>query len=135
MDNSTEEEFMSRLIIFGVIVVTIFVACGSDSESPAVTMHYPHDGDTVWATVYITAKALDNDTVQTVEFFINDSLVGTDQIIFQDSFYQWMWITSSTGDTTYKSIHTIAYDANENSTTSNTITVYVDNAGHPPGDE
>jgi hypothetical protein len=124
---------MVRLLILICISSIFFVTCGSDSEPPTVSMHYPYDGDTVWATVYITAKALDNDTIQRVEFFINDSMVGTDQIIFQDSFYQWMWITASTGDTAYKSIYTIAYDANENNTTSNEITVYVDNAGHPPG--
>lgn len=126
---------MYRLLMAVCICSIFFVMCGGDSEPPTVEMYYPHDGDTVWATVYITAKVFDNDTIQMVEFFIDDSMVGTDQIIFQDSLYQWMWITESTGDTTYKSIHTIAYDANENSTTSNEITVYVDNLGHPPGDD
>ena len=126
---------MFRVIKFLVIGTILFIACGGDTEPPRVEMFYPYDGDTVWAPVYITAKALDNDTIEYVEFFINDSFVGTVGSIFQDSFYQWMWTTWSTGDTTYKSIYTIAHDANENSTTSNTITVYVDNEGHPPGDE
>ncbi|MBN2620747.1 hypothetical protein JXB22_06610 [candidate division WOR-3 bacterium] len=124
---------MYKFFLLVSMCCLMFVACGSDTEPPTVEMYYPHDGDTVWATVYITAKALDNDTIQYVEFFINDSLVGDDEIIVQDSLFQWMWMTYSTGDTTYKSLHAIAYDGNENSTTSNTITVYVDNEGHPPG--
>jgi hypothetical protein len=96
-------------------------------------MHYPYDNDTVWATVYITARTTDNDTVARVEFFLNDSFLGAQDVVFQDSFYQHIWMTWTTGDTTFKSIYVIAYDANENSAASDTITVFVDNAGHPPG--
>lgn len=127
---------MFRLFLILCACSVILITCGSeDTTPPNVVMHHPQDGDTVWATVYITALTTDDDTVQTVEFFIDDSLVGTQEIVFQDSFYQWMWMTGTTGDTTYKSIYTIAYDANENSATSNTVTVYVDNEGHPPGDD
>jgi len=124
---------MYKILLLLCICCTVFVVCGSDTEPPTVAMYFPHDGDTVWATVYITANVHDNEGILNVEFFIDDSMVGTETTIFQDSLYQWMWMTATTGDTTYKSIYTIAHDVNENSATSNTITVYVDNEGHPPG--
>ena len=124
---------MKKIFFLLICFVVLWFACTSDNEPPVVEMFYPHDGDTVWATVYITARTLDNDTVARVEFFLNDSMVGTQDVVFQDSFYQYIWMTGLTGDTMNMSIYTIAYDANENNTKSNTITVYVDNAGHPPG--
>jgi hypothetical protein len=95
-------------------------------------MYYPHDGQVAYATIYITAKAIDDDSIDRVEFFINDTLVGQDEIIFQDSFYQHIWPTAAGPDSVYAAIHAIAYDVSQNSDTSNTITVFVDNAGNPP---
>jgi hypothetical protein len=103
-----------------------------DTQPPRVEMFYPHDGDVVYATVYITAKALDNDKINRVEFVLNDTLLGRDEINFQDSFYQHIWPTAAGPDSIHVKIFAIAYDENENYTVSNTINVFVDNAGNPP---
>lgn len=124
---------MKKLGLFLVAVILCWFACGGDTEPPIVRMHHPQDGDTVWATVYITAIATDNDSIDHVDFFFDDTLVSAHEIIFQDSFYQWMWATGLGPDSVSITIHSIAYDVNENNAESNRITVFVDNAGHPPG--
>jgi hypothetical protein len=117
---------------FGFIICILLLTGCSDKQPPRVEMFFPHDGDVVFATVYITAKAIDNESIDRIEFFLDDTLVGRDENIFQDSFYQHIWPTAAGPDSVHVKIYAIAYDVNQNSAVSNTINVFVDNAGNPP---
>jgi hypothetical protein len=124
---------MNKLRLTCISIIFYFFACSNDTEPPRVRMYYPPDGDAVWATIYVTATTVDNDSVDRVEFYFADTLAGGVDVVFQDSFYQHIWMTYAGPDSVNVKIYAIAFDISGNSAASDTITVFVDNAGHPPG--
>ncbi len=98
--------------------VTIFAI---DGESPTVRIVSPAAGEHVSGTVTVTADATDDVAVQSVEFFADSRLLGSDQ----SAPYQVTWATSGLAP----GAHTLfaqAYDTSNNVKGSDYVTVYVD---------
>lgn len=92
----------------------------SDTVAPTVSLSAPANGATVSGTVQVTASASDNVGVSKVEFFIDNTLVGTDSAA--PHAYAWNSATATNGT------HVLvakAHDAAGNTATSSAITVTV----------
>lgn len=123
---------MKKILLVSAVMLLFWLACGGDTESPNAEMFYPDDGDTVWATIYVTAKVTDNEEIDRVEFYFADTLTGTSTTPVHDSLYQYMWPTGLEVDHTYHTIYAKAYDVAGNEAITNSITVFIDNEGHWP---
>lgn len=115
------------LFAFLGIIGCFLVGCG-DKEPPVVSITAPASGDTVGGTVTITADATDNKGVSEVEFYIDNSLVSTDQ----SSPYTHTWNTSALQDNSTHNIFAKAFDKSNNEGTSDVITVTVINPPNTP---
>jgi subtilisin-like proprotein convertase family protein len=111
------------LIIAGCICcIFIINSCSSDQEAPTVSITAPHDDDTICVhTSMISAEASDNNEVEYVEFFVENSLVSTDSAVP----YETSWSIASYQNMDVISISGRAYDASENMGQSDVITVTV----------
>lgn len=117
---------MFRKIIIPVffLIGVMFMTNGckiEDTESPTVTITYPDDGASVSGIVNITVNADDNDGVERVEFYIDDSLEYTDT----DAPYSYPWNTTGLPVGSSHSIKARAYDKEENMGESQTINVTI----------
>lgn len=113
----------SCLIFLGLICCLFIVySCSSDSEAPTITITEPNDDDTIRVhTTVISADANDNKDVEYVEFFAENTLVGSDS----SAPYETNWSIASYNDLEVLSIHGRAYDFAENVGQSDVITVTV----------
>mgnify|MGYP001454341463 CR=1 FL=1 len=118
------------ILLFAVLFTgLIFWSCSDDSSSepekdttaPTISLTYPANNAefTEGTTVTIKADATDNETVAKVEFYVDGDLVGTDET----SPYQLSWAT--TGKVGSHTIMAKAYDASENTSSSETINFVV----------
>ncbi|MCE9672139.1 Ig-like domain-containing protein [Myxococcus stipitatus] len=98
-----------------------------DTTPPVTALTSPAAGGTLYATVVVTANASDDKGVTRVEFYADDTLVGTDT----DAPYLVLW---NTGGVPVGS-HTLtarAFDAAGNAGTSEAVTVTVARDTTPP---
>jgi len=106
-----------------------------DTTSPTVSITSPADGNTVSGTIFVTADASDNFTVDRVEFYVDGLLQST----VSSNPYNFPLDTSTLSD----DLHTLRADAfdSSNNTTSHAISVTVNNSipsnlvAHWPFDE
>mgnify|MGYP001325363196 CR=1 FL=1 len=115
---------MRKITIF--ICLLIFSSCDNDKgdkSAPEVTIISPESGSIVNEVVSITCEATDNNKIDFVQFFVNDSL---DSFIASAEPYVFDWNTNNFQNETY-SIKAKAEDASGNSAESNTISLTVDN--------
>ncbi|MGM0482565.1 MAG: S8 family peptidase [Patescibacteria group bacterium] len=93
-------------------------------DKPSVTITHPSDGATVSGAVTISTNATSDETlsVEKVEMYINESLIGTDS---SDPF-SFYWDTSLEENGEYV-LQARVFDTNGNSEWSNNITVTVEN--------
>ncbi len=93
---------------------------------PVVDIVNPADGSTVSGTIIIEANASDDVSVTNVDFYINDTLLATDDT----EPYNASWNTTTVADGS----HIIKATATDTmgQTVSDTITVTVDNVDEPP---
>ena len=98
----------------------------SGDNPPSVSITQPANGATVAGPVNIQASASDDHQVVKVDFYVDNSYIGTD---FSES-YSWPWDSTSVGDGS----HTITAKATDNASqsSSNTVSVTVDNINDPP---
>lgn len=111
---------MKYFFITLILFLIFFASCG-DSEAPEVHIINPVSGATVSGTVSVAAIATDNDDIDRIEFFIDDtceSIVTTAPFVYQ-------WDCSALPDSSTHSIYVTAFDLSENSTTTPTITVTI----------
>ena len=94
----------------------------TDTSNPTVNITAPADGDTVSGTVSITADASDDVALQSVEFFIAGTSVGTDTSAPYS--YEWDTTAGSDGDFALKAVAT---DTAGNAATDDDTSVTVDN--------
>jgi hypothetical protein len=115
------------LVVAGLLLV---LAClPVDTQAPSVTIVQPANGSTVAkGNVLIKAHATDNKKVTKVEFSVNDTLKGTDNVGGEDTFrYTWDASAAAAGSHTIKAK---AYDAaNNNAEHSVTVTVSTGGGG------
>ncbi|NIT61014.1 MAG: hypothetical protein GWN00_33865, partial [Aliifodinibius sp.] len=95
--------------------------------APVVAILNPVGGQVVRGTVNIVAEAHDDNEVDRVEFYIDGYLEET----ISDTPFDYLWDTANVGS----GAHTIfvrAFDTNNNSSASPTITVTVDTSSNLP---
>lgn len=111
------------IILFSFILVTCDEPTEEDNEPPTVTITSPQNGSTVSEIVIVTCISTDNEGVEKVELWIDDSTTG---IIDETEPYSMEWNTSTYEDGS----HTIivrSYDTSGNTTDSDPITLDVIN--------
>ncbi|UCF69790.1 MAG: PQQ-binding-like beta-propeller repeat protein, partial [candidate division WOR-3 bacterium] len=120
---------MGKLYALGMILV-LLIGCREieemvDIEPPIVEITHPVDGSYVDSTVFVIARATDNEIVDSIEIHIDTLLVaaGADTIVT----YEWETEILIHG-TVYK-IFAIAFDGEENVGISDTVTVTVEHTG------
>ena len=116
---------MRSLAIFFALL--LFWSCEEDKgdkSAPEVSIVSPASGSIVNEIVTITCEATDNEEVEFVQFFVNDSL---DSFLVSKEPYIFVWNTNSMENGTY-SIKAVAQDVNGNSAESSLISLTVDNS-------
>jgi chitodextrinase len=99
-----------------------------DTTPPTVSITAPAGGTTVSGSVAVNANASDNDTVVGVQFKLDGAnLQGEDTT----SPYGVMWDTTTATNGSH-TLTAVARDASNNTTTSATVSVTVNNVGPPP---
>jgi hypothetical protein len=103
--------------------VTVSNSTTADTSAPTVTLTSPANSAVLNGTATLSANALDNVGVTSVQFWINGSLAGTDTT----APYSMGWNTTVVANAQH-SIYAVARDAAGNSGTSTTATVTVNNS-------
>jgi hypothetical protein len=118
--------------LFLLILSLVFWACAEeqqeDTTPPTVSISSPVSGQTVNEIITITVTTQDNEGINKVEFFIDDSLVFIDL----ESPYEYQWNTAQYEDGSEHIVKVISYDNSDNSTESQPIMLIVDNSTSTP---
>jgi uncharacterized protein (TIGR02145 family) len=107
---------MIRRLIFTVLIsiLAMLIACDkpeeTDEVAPVVTITNPVSGTTVEGSVVIQTDAMDDESVERVEIWINSVLVYTDT----ESPWEYIWGTDSYADGNQHSIQAKAIDPSGN---------------------
>jgi len=122
----------TKFFIISLILLGIFLTCEDpedpDSTPPVVSIQSPLSGETVSEIVTIIVSTSDNEEIEKVEYFIDDSLHFTD---FKEP-YEYSWNTSTLSDNSQHTVKVISYDTSDNSTESQPILLTVDNSNSYP---
>jgi len=102
------------------------LAC--DTTPPTVAIGSPGEGATVYGTVPVTATAVDDDAVAGVQFRVDGAPVGPEVTVPP---FRIDWNTHAALPGAH-ALTAVARDASGNTTTSETVTVTVDNSASPP---
>ena len=106
------------------------VATQTPVISPTVSILSPVNNQTINEIGTIVVETKDNDGIDKVEFYIDDSLVFTDL----ESFYEYQWNTIQYEDDSKHTVKVISYDLSGNSTISEPNVYVIDNStSHPQG--
>ena len=108
--------------------ISVFVNNTGDGTGPIVNITSPASNQTVSGEVEITAAAYDESGVIRVEFYQNSSQAGTDT----EAPYTYPWDTNRESDDSYHTWAAMAFDSDENSAQSQSITLHVDNEDNVP---
>lgn len=103
-----------------VTPVTVVRGQSPDITPPVVAIIYPVNGQVLSGTVNVIVEARDDSEVDRVEFYIDGSVHAT----ISDPPFDYVWNTTSV-DSGSHVLFMRAYDTNNNSSASNTITVTV----------
>jgi hypothetical protein len=113
---------MKYFYVVLIIAALVSIRCAEDLEAPTVSIVSPQHGATVSGIVDVTAAAQDNEAVEKVEFYFNDTLTAV--VLIEPYIYQWN--TAQEEDSSFHTIHARAYDASDNEGVSGSVTVLVD---------
>ena len=106
------------------------VATQTPIISPTVSILSPVNNQTINEIVTIVVETKDNDGIDKVEFYIDDSLLFTDL----ESFYEYQWNTIQYEDDSKHTVKVISYDLSGSSTISEPNVYVIDNStSHPQG--
>jgi O-glycosyl hydrolase len=108
--------------------VVVTVGNSSDVTPPTVSINSPADGSTVSGAITLTATASDDVGVAGVQFLLDGSPLGTEDV---SAPYAASWNTHTTINGTHM-LTAVARDAAGNATTSSGVTVTVSNIGGVP---
>ena len=90
-------------------------------NGPAVQISSPENGATVNGTVRIIVNAEDTDGIMKIELYLDDELLG----LINTAPYEYNWDTTSHSEG-YHKLYAIAYDMNQNPTTSSYVHLTID---------
>jgi hypothetical protein len=112
---------MKKVLSVFAICLLVWIGCGGDNEAPVIEITNPVNGSFVSGTVDITADASDDNEVDSVKFYIDDTLRSTSTA----EPYTYSWETTGLENSSSHTIYAMAYDAAENESVSDTISVVV----------
>ena len=119
-------------IFFFVIFALLISACEEstqpDTTPPTVSIQSPITNNPVFEIVNIEVSSSDNEGVQRIDFYIDDSLHFQDF----DAPYIYDWNTTNYQDQSEHIVKAISYDDAENFTETQPIILTVDNSGSYP---
>jgi hypothetical protein len=98
-------------------------SCEYDTTPPTVSIQSPITSQTVNGIVTIVVETNDNEGINRVEFYIDNSLSFTDT----ESPYEYDWNTAQYEDFSEHIVKVISYDNSDNFTASQPILLIVDN--------
>ena len=99
-----------------------------DTIPPTLTITFPADQSVLSDTVLITAYAFDNVELDTVQIYLNDSIIHSSK----EGPFQYKWTTNNFGEDISHTIRAKAIDLQGNVNFTNTISVIVDNLDNSP---
>ena len=120
--------YISLLLFIGLAFWGCEEEQQEDTTPPTVSISSPVSGQSVNEIVTISVNTDDNEGINKVEFFIDDSLVFIDS----ESPYEYQWNTTQYEDDSEHIIKVISYDNSDNSTESQPIMLRVDNETAKP---
>jgi large repetitive protein len=100
-------------------------ATAPDTTAPTTSISSPHDGDSLYGAITVTATASDDTGVTALDLRVDGSTVATDT----SAPYTFSWNATDVGSHT---LQTVAHDAAGNTGSSTTITVTVPVDTTPP---
>jgi Tol biopolymer transport system component len=121
----------SHIILFAIIVLLVSACDEStqpDTTPPTVSIQSPITNNPVFEIVSIEVASSDNEGVERIDFYIDDSLHFQDY----DAPYVYHWNTTGYDDQSEHLIKAISYDEAENFTETQPIILTVDNSGSYP---
>ncbi len=114
--------------VVGLVFCFLPVACEKDELPPTVTITIPADGDTVYGYVSIMVEAVDEDSVESITLFIDDSEVAT----AGEAELSYEWNTTTLDDLSSHIIIATSLDPAGNEGESDPITVVVSHRSEHP---
>lgn len=111
-----------RVNAYNAVLAALNLDTYDDTTAPNVEITFPTDGAIVSDVVAIDASANDDTTVEVVEFFVNQSLVGSDAT----EPFSFSWDSTTVGDGSHE-ISAQATDSSGNVGISSKVSVTVDN--------
>jgi hypothetical protein len=123
---------MKRLLLV-LLPISLFVfSCeeeqSEDTTPPTVSIQSPITNQSINEIVTIVVETNDNEGINRVEFFIDDSLLFTDT----ESPYEYEWNTTQYEDNSEHVLKVISYDNSDNSTSSQPIIYLINNSTSYP---
>ena len=123
---------MKKLVLLGsLFLILIHQGCEdeTDTNPPNVSITFPLESSVVSEVTTVQCVAVDNDSVSTVELWIDSLATGV-----RDSSppYEFLWNTVPLQDSTEHSIMVMAEDMSNNISMSSSISVFVDNSNSNP---
>ena len=131
LNGTLDELQIYNRALTGTEVLDLFNAASPsppDTTPPSVSVTSPLSGATVSGTITVSASASDNVGVSGVQFLVDGSNLGTEDV---SSPYSVSWNTSSFANGSH-TLTARARDAAGNTTTSSPVTVNVSNGAPPP---
>ena len=119
---------MSRILLTIILVSILLLNCGKNVSE--VSIVNPDDNVSVMGYVEIKVEATDEEGIESVDIFIDDTLRCTTQ----GSPYVYNWNTIVLDDNSSHNIYAVARDFDKNETASDTITVTIKNINLPFND-
>jgi hypothetical protein len=115
---------MKKTLLLIIPLFFLFVGCEEEQDTtpPTVSISSPVSGQTVNQIVTILVTTQDNEGIDRVEFYIDDSLFFTDTELP----YEYQWNTTQYGDGSGHIVKVISYDNSGNLTESQPIMLIVD---------
>jgi hypothetical protein len=142
MQNGAQRLLAKRRIRMGksialaaLAVLLALVACVTeDTENPVVSIVMPVNGDTLAkGDIVIKTVATDNKSVTKVEFFVDGSLVGTDNVGGAADTFRYTWSDTAAQTAGAHALGAKAYDAAENTGNATTLNICIAGGGGGTG--
>ena len=104
----------------------------ADTTPPQAVLIYPVVGISVAGDITVLARATDNEEVDSVQFYINQNWVGTDNSGNEDDIFHFEWKTGDYTEDEFHFVSIIAYDLVQNAYASFPIRIKADNQDNEP---
>ena len=123
---------MKKLYPLLSVLFLIYWGCEEEQDvdtiPPTVSIQSPITNQSINEIVTIVVESNDNEGINRVEFYIDDSLFFTDT----ESPYEYEWNTTQYEDNSEHIVKVVSYDNSDNSTESQPILLRVDNSTSYP---